>query len=571
MFILSRLCKNYYKSENEIEVIRDISVEFPQKGIVFIQGKSGCGKTTLLNILGGIDSQTSGEVCFEGKSLADLSEKEMDDFRNLNIGIIFQEFNIISDITVCENIELALAIQEWDGKEAVSVHARIEALLHYVELDGLGDRKVNELSGGEKQRVAIARALVKSPKVLLADEPTGNLDSKNSQLVYELLEKISAECLVVAITHDSQASKKYGDRIITIVDGQVESDELIHKKMSHGIIEFDLKLIVNGKDSVQYSRTSKDEMMNILSNVTSSKSEEVTCIDMNIQVVETKSENIADNKTLKILSCQDAKRSRELPIANALQFALRNISKRKARMVATVIMYAITLMLLILTAFIFDYNSNRTIEKYLNDNQISEIYASVPVKYKNLLMETKRNSVSSGKYFFDILTSHFETEAVRGVVANCSIIYSEKNGETYHYAEDVSAIISSKENLPFTVQGSLPSTENEVTITDFLSEKLAMGDNPIGTPIEVMGREVVVVGIIMTNYIEYGIFEKMNTTEMDEYANYFYDNYYNVMILNPVFLSTRDNAKNYIRTDCMNFFCSDKESYFTSEVTMGQC
>ena len=184
-----------------------------------ILGKSGCGKSTLLNILGGLDRFDSGDVeCF-GKSLKGLSRKELDNYRNSCVGFVFQEYHLIPELDTAENIALPLQLQgETDTEE------KVKSVLQQVGMVGFDKRKVEELSGGQKQRVAIARALVKDPKIILADEPTGALDSHSGENILKILKWISRDKLVVLVTHDREFAEQYGDRIIELADGIVIND-----------------------------------------------------------------------------------------------------------------------------------------------------------------------------------------------------------------------------------------------------------------------------------------------------------------------------------------------------------
>ena len=213
-----------YKMRKGIEnkVLKNIYLKFDSVGMTFILGKSGSGKSTLLNIIGGLDKYDSGDISIFGKSTKNFKEKEFDSYRNNYIGFVFQEFNVIEDYTVYENIVLALELQNKKIKQQ-----EIEKLLTELEMNDLKHRKINELSGGQKQRVAIARALIKKPKIILADEPTGNLDSTTGLQVMELLKEISKDTLVIVVSHNEEQATKYGDRVIEIKDGEVAGDTTI--------------------------------------------------------------------------------------------------------------------------------------------------------------------------------------------------------------------------------------------------------------------------------------------------------------------------------------------------------
>lgn len=230
MLQINNLSKTYCsKKSGKINALKCISVDFGERGLVFLTGKSGSGKSTLLNLIGGIDSATSGEIVICGRSSSSFSEEDFEDYRNSSVGFVFQDYNLIESYKAGENIGLALELQ---GKPAA--RSEIEALMQKVALcdeqgNSLYNRKINELSGGQKQRVAIARALIKDPKIILADEPTGALDSKTGAQLYELLKKLSKDKLVIVVSHDVENAKKYGDRIIELQDGCIKSDTLSAK------------------------------------------------------------------------------------------------------------------------------------------------------------------------------------------------------------------------------------------------------------------------------------------------------------------------------------------------------
>lgn len=210
-----------YKAKGGVETkaLNDVSVRFPEKGMVFLLGKSGSGKSTLLNVCGGLDSPTSGEIIVKGRSSKNFSQSDFDSYRNTFIGFVFQEYNILNEFTVEDNIALALELQ---GKPKDK--KAIRQLLDDVDLSLFAKRKPNTLSGGQKQRIAIARALIKHPEIIMADEPTGALDSATGKQVFDTLKKLSKTKLVIVVSHDRDFAEEYGDRIIELKDGKILSD-----------------------------------------------------------------------------------------------------------------------------------------------------------------------------------------------------------------------------------------------------------------------------------------------------------------------------------------------------------
>jgi ABC-type lipoprotein export system ATPase subunit len=202
-----------YKANQDISAIKTMVLSLPERGMVFILGKSGSGKSTLLNLIGGIDDCTTGDIIFKNRSLKNFTISELDDYRNYHIGFIFQEFNLISQLSVLNNVSLGLEIQ---NRESISIKDEVNVNLKRVDMADFINRKAGDLSGGEKQRIAIARALIRNPEIILADEPTGNLDIENSFIILDLLKKLSRDRLVIIVTHDREFAYQYADRIIEL-------------------------------------------------------------------------------------------------------------------------------------------------------------------------------------------------------------------------------------------------------------------------------------------------------------------------------------------------------------------
>ncbi|MBP5091038.1 MAG: ABC transporter ATP-binding protein, partial [Bacilli bacterium] len=229
MFELLKLIKEYpgVKGGQPLVALSVDYLSLPNTGMVFVVGKSGSGKSTLLHLLGGLDKPSKGDLMIGGKNSRELSEKDLDSYRNSCVGFVFQDFGLISEFTVGQNIGFALELQgRKSDKELIS------RVLDSLGLSGFADRHIDTLSGGQKQRVAIARALIKNPSVILADEPTGALDDESGNGVLSILKELSEEKLVVVVSHDLEAAKKYADRIIELKDGRVAKDTLVGKSDS---------------------------------------------------------------------------------------------------------------------------------------------------------------------------------------------------------------------------------------------------------------------------------------------------------------------------------------------------
>lgn len=221
MLKLKNIRKTYISGDEKVEALKGIDIQFRESEFVSILGQSGCGKTTLLNIIGGLDRYTSGDLVINGKSTKDFKDRDWDAYRNYSVGFVFQSYNLISHQTVLSNVELALTISGVSKKERRN---RAIKALEDVGLKEQIHKKPNQLSGGQMQRVAIARALVNNPDIILADEPTGALDTKTSVQVMEILKKISKNKLIIMVTHNPELAEKYSSRIIKILDGKITDD-----------------------------------------------------------------------------------------------------------------------------------------------------------------------------------------------------------------------------------------------------------------------------------------------------------------------------------------------------------
>lgn len=221
MIKIINLVKDYKNGKNSHRALNDINIDFENNGLVSILGPSGCGKTTLLNIIGGLDKATSGEIIVDDKNIENYNSKELDSYRNSEIGFIFQDINLIDHLSVYNNVDLSLVLGNVKRKERKE---KVLKALKRVGLEGMEKKHPNQLSGGEQQRVAITRAIVNNPTILLADEPTGALDSKNSIEVLKILKELSKEHLVIMVTHNEELANEYSSRIIKMKDGMIESD-----------------------------------------------------------------------------------------------------------------------------------------------------------------------------------------------------------------------------------------------------------------------------------------------------------------------------------------------------------
>ena len=221
MLELRNIKKDYSAGSGAVHALKGVSLEFRDNEFVSILGPSGCGKTTLLNIIGGLDGYTDGDLVINGVSTKNYKDRDWDTYRNHSIGFVFQSYNLIPHQSVLQNVEIALTLS---GVSKSERRARAKAALEQV---GLGDqlsKKPSQMSGGQMQRVAIARALVNNPDILLADEPTGALDTDTSVQIMELLKEVASDRLVIMVTHNPELAERYSTRIVRLTDGLVTDD-----------------------------------------------------------------------------------------------------------------------------------------------------------------------------------------------------------------------------------------------------------------------------------------------------------------------------------------------------------
>ena len=250
--------KDYVLKDQSVNALKGINICFRRSEFVAILGPSGCGKTTLLNIIGGLDRYTSGDLIIDGISTKKFKDKDWDNYRNHRVGFVFQNYNLIQHQTVLENVELALTLS------GVKKAERRKRAIQVLEKVGLGDKlksKPNQLSGGQMQRVAIARALVNDPEIILADEPTGALDSKTSVQIMDLLKEVSKDRLVIMVTHNPDLANKYANRIIRLLDGELIEDS---KPYSNKEAEKEIKKHLEKKakqETKEFKKTEKKKSM----------------------------------------------------------------------------------------------------------------------------------------------------------------------------------------------------------------------------------------------------------------------------------------------------------------------
>ena len=372
MLELQNLTKRYKTKSEDVVALDHVNLTFGETGMVFVIGKSGSGKTTLLNVVGGLDSFDEGDLIIKGKSFAQFKQQDFDDYRNTFIGFVFQEYNLLDEMTVEKNVSLAMELQGTRKRDV----KKINQILTQVDLEGLNDRLPNELSGGQKQRVAIARALVKDPKIILTDEPTGALDTNSGIQVMNLLKKLSRDRLVIIVSHNVDLARAYADRIVEMKDGAIERDYTLNRgeesKKLH-IKELRGKIIVR-----RGVKLSEKDLATLHSAVEHGK--EIQIVDDSHFYIEGETEK----SEKKQYTADDAKFIKgRLGFGNTMKMGLSNLKIKPVRLVVTILLCAIAFSVFGLFDAMTIYDESRLTANTLKNSNVPSIVLTASIQESN--------------------------------------------------------------------------------------------------------------------------------------------------------------------------------------------
>lgn len=453
MLEINHLSKVYSaKNCTDVVALDDVSLKLPGTGMVFITGKSGSGKSTLLNLIGMLDSFTSGDVIVDGKHAKDFSERELDNYRNTYLGFVFQEYYLIDTENVFDNIAFALRIQNRKIEDKVVLD-----VLKQVGLEGYEKRAVTELSGGQKQRVSIARALIKKPKIILADEPTGALDSKTGKQILDLLKEVSKSCLVILVSHDESFAMQFGDRIIELTDGRISHDFSPEEESDDNRVFYvsGNRIFINSDCDI-----SKDEMEKI--KIVQQKHPEyvIRSVSFKDRVrTSKKEERSTESKPLELISSR-------YPFHEAFKMGIKSIRKNPFRLALTVLLSSVAFALA---------GSAIGLETFDMADAYQSIYRKYQLSY--LPIYSYQNRTSSGLQESDVKEIEEQTDASvylmepNVIGRNLPLILpknvDEYDGATFMFYKNSVAIDDSfLENFGYPlVAGRIPKNSKEVCIT----------------------------------------------------------------------------------------------------------
>lgn len=490
MLQVSHLTKIYKtKGGANVKALDDVSLTFPETGMVFLLGKSGSGKSTLLNVCGGLDAPTSGEIIVKGRSSKAFSQSDFDSYRNTFVGFIFQEYNILNEFSVEDNIALALELQgKSKDKKAIA------ALLEDVDLIGYAKRKPNTLSGGQKQRIAIARALVKSPEIIMADEPTGALDSATGKQVFDTLKKLSKQKLVIVVSHDRDFAEQYGDRIIELKDGQIISDvtktqeekqalsgnitvvgDTLCVKDGSSLSETDFaqikRFLSKSKGDVMIATGEKDvKALKTVSRITDDGQKEVFK-DTDENHIESKTYTPADSKFIRS----------KLPIRHAAKIGISSLKTKPIRLFFTIVLCTISFILFGLFSTLTFYNSEATFKQSFKDSSVSTVrllkhYRTQHVSYSFGSEDYSYESWNYANFTASDITqyaSKFGSETFGAVESYVS--FPVQTASSY-WKNEIHSFASLSASNPLRSKiipaGAYPMQDNEIIISSYTAETM---------------------------------------------------------------------------------------------------
>ncbi len=537
-----------YKTKNgaETRALDDVTLRFPEQGMVFLLGKSGSGKSTLLNVCGGLDDPTSGEVIVKGRSSKKFSQSDFDSYRNTYVGFIFQEYNILNEFTVEENIALALELQgKPKNKKAIA------ALLEQVDLKGFAKRKPNTLSGGQKQRIAIARALVKSPEIIMADEPTGALDSATGKQVFDTLKKLSEDKLVIVVSHDREFAELYADRIIELKDGKILSDvtKTAHEaealsenidvigdvlcikrgaKLDDGEFEKIRAFLGNAEGDVIIAGGERDVTnFKKVSRITADGAKEVFD-DTDESTVPIREYTKAESRFIRS----------KLPLRHAARIGISGLKTKPVRLFFTVVLCVIAFTLFGLLSTLSFYDSAATFKQTLRDSNaeyisVGEQYKIDIKSYQNGSLEYEYEAVESAR-FSEAALATMRTEYGNTLfgAARVNMTLPVRGATSAYWVDEISSVsyLPDGHTLRSRINGQYPVAKDEICISSYTAQvlvecglrtddgqtlELSVAQDLLGKTLSINGTKYKIVGILDSGTID----PKYETLKTDSNRN----------------------------------------------------
>ena len=486
MIKITKLNKYFYhRKSNEIHVINDVSIQFPDTGLVTILGESGCGKTTLLNVLGGLDSFYNGTIEYDNNKIEKYSWRKMDKIRNDKIGYIFQNYLLLPQRSVFDNLKLLLNMYDISDSEK---EERIDYVLEAVGMLRYKRKNVSELSGGQQQRVAIARALVKSPSLILADEPTGNLDEKNTIQIMNIIKKISKNVLVILVSHEKNIATSYSDYIIEVSDGKITNQSNLDGKSSYKyeddqnlyLKEFAYKKIENNNINLDFysNEETKINLQIVFNNgkfyikssndvVLVDKDSEIKMINEHKKELNASEEIEQNNFELKTIS---SSKSPGLSFKERISLALSNLKKLKKR--TLFLRFPLFIISVLIMVSVQSVITASNIDRKAITNIDSRIY-NISLEKGNARLNKDVHTFGFKYFCKDFIANNENIElsinlnhSFRFILPN----FSQINNDIYRL-EGFSTLTHEQLNEDSIIYGRMPTSYNEVVIEKWVIEK----------------------------------------------------------------------------------------------------
>lgn len=486
MIKITKLNKYFYhRKSNEIHVINDVSIQFPDTGLVTILGESGCGKTTLLNVLGGLDSFYNGTIEYDNNKIEKYSWRKMDKIRNDKIGYIFQNYLLLPQRSVFDNLKLLLNMYDISDSEK---EERIDYVLEAVGMLRYKRKNVSELSGGQQQRVAIARALVKSPSLILADEPTGNLDEKNTIQIMNIIKKISKNVLVILVSHEKNIATSYSDYIIEVSDGKITNQSNLDGKSSYKyeddqnlyLKEFAYKKIENNNINLDFysNEETKINLQIVFNNgkfyikssndvVLVDKDSEIKMINEHKKELNASEEIEQNNFELKTIS---SSKSPGLSFKERISLALSNLKKLKKR--TLFLRFPLFIISVLIMVSVQSVITASNIDRKAITNIDSRIY-NISLEKGNARLNKDVHTFGFKYFCKDFIANNENIElsinlnhSFRFILPN----FNQINNDIYRL-EGFSTLTHEQLNEDSIIYGRMPTSYNEVVIEKWVIEK----------------------------------------------------------------------------------------------------
>ncbi len=530
---LTKIYKAKVKNGADTHALDGVSLRFPETGMVFLLGKSGSGKSTLLNVCGGLDAPTDGEVIVKGRSSKDFSQSDFDSYRNTYVGFIFQEYNILNEFTVEENIGLALELQgKPKDKKAIA------ELLEQVDLAGFAKRKPNTLSGGQKQRIAIARALIKSPEIIMADEPTGALDSATGKQVFDTLKKLSNDKLVIIVSHDREFAELYADRIIELKDGKILSDVTKTAQKQQPLSD---RIGVLGdvlciKRGVKLDDADFEKIKQFLGHaegdvIIAGGEKDVSAFKKVSRITDDGAKEVFDDTDEATVPIKEYTKDEsrfirsKLPLRHAARIGVSGLKTKPVRLFFTILLCMVAFTLFGLLSTLSFYDSAATFRQTLRDSDAE--YITIGKQY-TVHVKSYQNGELSHEYdmAYEAQLSEETLDALRAEYGTTLFGASQvrvslpvRTAPNPYWITDISAVAYLPDGHPLRsrVNGQYPTDANEICISSYLAQvicectlvdasgktvELASTQDVLGQMLNINGTKYKVVGIIDSGEID---------------------------------------------------------------------